>query len=453
MKFQMMNLVTSIVCFNRLAPKIALHSGLSFIGMMLTALLFSSHGLASRLTIEVTRGVDNPTRIAVVPFRRDHAQGIDLASVVSADLSRSGRFEVIDRSLMLSSPSAIEDVYFRDWRALGVEYLVIGISTVVDGKREINFELVDIAQRRVLHKQSFKGSPSIERKLAHRVSDAVYQKLTGVPGAFSTRLMYVSVSRDPASKRPNRLYLADSDGANFKVMLESEHPILSPTWSPDGKQVAYVSFENDRPAIYRQNLATAVRERLTNFSGINSSPAWSPDGRYMAMVLSKDGSPDIYVMDLRTRELERMTDHFAIDTEPAWMPDGKSLVFTSDRGGAPQIYKLDIKSKKVQRLTFEGRYNAAADVLPDGKSMVMVHHGAKSGYQIVWYELGTGRMIELTQSDLDESPSIAPNGSMLLYATKDGDQGELAAVALDGKFKYRLPSPNSDVREPAWSPN
>ncbi len=424
-----------------------------FSALFLALSLLSLDAMASRLTIEVTRGVDNPTRIAVVPFRRDHATGIDLASVVSADLSRSGRFEVIDRSLMLSSPAVFDDVYFRDWRALGVEYLVIGVSSIVEGKREIDFELVDINQRRTLHKQMFKGSESIERKLAHRVSDAVYQKLTGVPGAFSTRLLYVSVARDAGSKRPNRLYLADSDGANFKVMLESEHPILSPTWSPDGKQVAYVSFENDRPAIYRQNLATAVRERLTNYPGLNSSPAWSPDGRYMAMVLSKDGNPDIYVMDLRTRDLERLTDHFAIDTEPAWMPDGKSLVFTSDRGGAPQIYKLDIKSKKVQRLTFEGSYNAAADVLPDGKSLVMVHHGAKPGYQIVWYELGSGRMIELTQSNLDESPSIAPNGSMLLYATKDGDRGELAAVALDGKFKYRLPSPNSDVREPAWSPN
>ena len=422
-------------------------------GAVLVSMLlgYSSESDASRLTIEVTRGVENPVRIAVVPFRRDHAEGLDMASVITADLSRSGRFELIDRSLMLSSPGSVDEVYYRDWRSLGVEYLLIGQSSMQDDKRSITFELLDITQQRTLLKQGFSGSSRVQRKLAHRVADAVYESLTGIPGAFSTRLLYVSTAKDSA-KRPNRLYVADSDGANHKVLLESEQPVLSPAWSPDGKQVAYVSFENDRPAIYRQVIGSAEREKLTNFSGLNSSPAWSPDGRKMAMVLSKDGNPDIYVMELRTKKLTRITKHFAIDTEPDWMPDGKSLVFTSDRGGAPQIYKVNLDSLKVSRLTFEGSYNAAADVLPDGKSLVMVHHGSKPGYQIVWYEIDTGRIIELTQSNLDESPSIAPNGSMLLYATKSGGRAELAAVALDGKFKYRLPSPNSDVREPAWSP-
>lgn len=436
-------------CFKRLKEAV-LFSCLVTLSFALQ--FFAPPVLAQGLTIEVTRGIDNPTRVAVVPFRRDHAQGLDIASVIAADLSRSGRFDVIDRSVMLSSPGSIDEVYYRDWRALGVEYLVIGKSQLVEGKRSVAFELIDVNQQASMLKQGFAGASRAERKLAHRIADTVYEELTGVPGAFSTRIMYVSVAKNARNKRPNRLYVADSDGANFKVLLESKEPILSPTWSPDGKQVAYVSFEGDRPGIYRQVIGSAERERLTFFPGLNSSPAWSPDGRKMAMVLSKDGNPDIYVMELKNKTLTRITKHFAIDTEPAWMPDGKSIVFTSDRGGAPQIYQVDLASKKTKRLTFEGSYNASADVLPDGKSMVIVHHGAKPGYQIVWYEIDTGRIIELTQSNLDESPSAAPNGSMLLYATKEKGRAELAAVALDGKFKYRLPSPNSDVREPAWSP-
>ena len=413
--------------------------------------LASASVQANKLTIEITRGVDNPTRVAIVPFRRDHVDGLDLASVVSADLSRSGRFEVLDRDLMLSSPATREEVFYRDWRALGVEYLVIGQSNLVDGNREAKFELIDVTNESSIFVRGFSTDDRFARKLAHKISDAIYQSLTGIPGAFATRLMYVSGAKELNSPRPNRLYVADSDGANYRVVLESKQPIMSPVWAPNGEDIAYVSFENDRPAIYRQNLKTQQREQLTNFKGLNSSPAWSPDGKRMAMVLSKDGNPEIYVMDLRTKALTRLTNHYAIDTEPDWMPDGETLVFTSDRGGSPQIYQVNIASGKVKRLTFEGRYNAGADVSPDGSSMVLVHRG-NSGYQIAWFEFRTGRLIPLTQSTLDESPSIAPNSAMLLYATKEKGRAELAAVAIDGGFKYRLPSANSDVREPAWSP-
>lgn len=406
---------------------------------------------ANRLTIEVTRGIDNPMRIAIVPFRRDHKQGLDLASVIAEDLSRSGRFETLDRDLMLSAPASSDEVYYRDWRALGVEFLVVGQSTIVGGKRDIKFELVDITNKTSVFTRGFAADDRYSRKLAHKISDAVYQNLTGIPGAFATRILYVSGAKGLNSLRPNRLYVADSDGANYKVVLESKQPILSPVWSPDGKHIAYVSFEKDRPAIFRQNLQTQQREQLTNFRGLNSSPSWSPDGNRMAMVLSKDGNPEIYVMDLRTKALTRITNHYGIDTEPDWMPDGKSLVFTSDRGGSPQIYKANLAGGKPKRLTFEGVYNAGADVAPDGSSMVMVHR-AKAGYQIAWFEFSSGRIIELTQSSLDESPSLAPNGAMLLYATKIEGNAELAAVAIDGGFRYRLPSANSDVREPAWSP-
>jgi TolB protein len=406
----------------------------------------------AELVIEITQGADNPTAIAVVPFAvQGSGSGTeDIAAVVQSDLHRSGQFAPVDRRDMLGLPSTKEEVFYRDWRAIETEYLLIGRVTVTDRMR-IDYELYDVLRQKAVYTGFEEGSVNEARMLAHRVSDRVYESLTGIRGAFATRLLYVAVTRVPGGKDYFRLTLADSDGARPIVLLESREPVLAPAWSPDGKEIAYVSFESSRPAIYRQNLQTGAREQLTNFRGLNGAPAWSPDGKKMAMVLSKDGSPDIYLMDLASKALQRITRHYAIDTEPTWMPDGKSLLFTSDRGGRPQIYRYDVASAQTTRLTYEGAYNARARVAQDGRNVVMVHQ-QNGRFHIALLDLVSDRLQVLTTTELDESPSIAPNGSMLLYATKFQGRGILAAVSVDGGVKFRLPARDGDVREPAWSP-
>ena len=409
-------------------------------------------GAQAELTIEITQGVDNPTAIAVVPFAWMGAGSApeDIAGVVDGDLARSGQFSPIGRADMLGRPSTEAEVFYRDWRAINSEYLLVGRVSVA-GQMRIEYDLFDVLRQTKVYSGVETGPANESRMLGHRVADAVYEKLTGIRGAFATRLLYVSVTRVPGGNDYSRLTLADSDGARPIVLLESREPVLAPAWSPDGTQIAYVSFETSRPAIYRQNLATGQREQLTNFKGLNGAPAWSPDGNTMAMVLSKDGSPDIYLMDLATKHLTRITRHYAIDTEPTWMPDGKSLLFTSDRGGRPQIYRYDLKTGSTERVTFEGSYNARARVAQDGRNVVLVHQ-QDGRFHIALLDLVSNRIQVLTSTELDESPSIAPNGSMVLYATKYADRGILAAVSVDGGVKFRLPAREGDVREPAWSP-
>ena len=430
--------------------------------LLLLAAVFAVPAARAQLVIEITQGVDDPTPIAVVPFAWEGAGAApeDLAQVVQDDLQRSGQFEPVPRADMLGFPTREDELFYRDWRALQSEYVLIGrVAAEDDGAANpaatpglsVRWELYDVLRQSRIAEGDMAMPAGEARMLAHRISDAVYEKLTGIPGAFATRLIYVSVTRNPTGKDYYRLTLADADGARPIVLLDSREPIMSPSWSPDGQQVAYVSFETGRPAIFRQVLATGEREQLTNFRGLNSSPAWSPDGNSIAMVLSKDGSPDIYLMDLASRRLTRVTRHYAIDTEPSWMPDGGSFLFTSDRGGRPQIYRYDLRTGLTERVTFEGVYNARARVAQDGRNVVLVHQ-REGEFQIAIHDLVTSRLQVLTDTQLDESPSIAPNGSMVLYATKFGDRGILSAVSVDGGVKFRLPSRSGDVREPAWSP-
>jgi len=412
-------------------------------------LLLSAGVSRAELTIEITQGVDNPTAIAVVPFGwQGGALAEDLAAIISQDLRRSGQFSPLANKDMLAFPHQQADVYYRDWRILGTEFLLLGNLDFVDGRYQLTFELYDVLLQKKVLRQTVDGDEAQLRDLAHFVSDKVYELITGIRGAFSTQMIYVEAL---GGNKLYRLMLADVDGAREKTLLESSQPLMSPSWSPDGKSVAYVSFETGRPAIFRQQIATAERQQLTNFRGLNGAPVWSPDGNQLALVLSKDGNPEIYTLDLTSGVFNRVTKHFAIDTEPNWTIDGKGIVFTSDRGGKPQIYQVTLASGRVERLTFEGDYNARARISPDGKSLVMVHR-YNGVYHIAAQDMASGDIRVLTETQLDESPSIAPNGAMLMYATKYQGKGILAAVSLDAGVKFRLPSKSGDVREPSWSP-
>lgn len=421
----------------------------------LTLLLWLSfaHQALSELTIEITKGVDDAVPVAVVPmeWRGNESFPEDVTSVVDSDLTLSGRFKTLPVEQMLSLPNEESEVLFRDWRLLDVEYVIIGYMEPLDYGVRLHFELYNVFKQSKVLEQTIEGGPNDLRDMAHYVSDVVYEELTGIEGAFSTQIMYVTVTGAVDNQR-FQLNIADADGHRVDTILRSSEPILSASWGPEGERIAYVSFEENRkPAIYLRNLRTGTEQKLTDYPGLNSAPSFSPDGKRLAIVLSKDGNPDIYTLNLETRRLRRITRHYGIDTEPSWGPDGNSIIFTSNRGGQPQIYKIHLDDFQIERLTFEGDYNAKASVLPDGSGLVMVHR--RNGiFHIAYLDLKRGRLTVLTETSLDESPSIAPNGSMLIYATQVDGQGILAAVSIDGGVKFNLPSTEGDVREPAWSP-
>ena len=421
-------------------------------GLLLLSLAASTW--ADLDTIIIDQGVDDPIRIAVVPFAlsEDLDSADNLAKLIRFDLARSGQFDPVAPENMLSYPSTQDAVFFRDWRILQTAYLVIGqAQTNALGQIQVSYQLFDVATQSQLQSVSFNIAREQWRDLGHKIADLVYTEVTGVRGAFSTKILYVLAQDIGTQNARYKLQVADVDGERARTLFDSSEPILSASWSPDGRRVAYVSFETGRPSIILQDIDGPNREQLTNFRGINGSPVFSPDGKQLAMVLSRSGDPEVFVMDLETRKLRRITRHPAIDTEPSWSPDGRYLVFTSDRGGKPQIYQLELATNFLERLTFVGDYNARARLLPDGRHLVFVHR--RNGiFHIAWQDLLEDRLLVLTESSLDESPSLAPNGAMLIYATQDQDKGILAVVSVDGRVKYRLPSSSGDVREPAWSP-
>lgn len=420
-------------------------------------LLLTGQLAQAQLMVEVTQGVEAPTSIAVVPFGNNAGSAVseDVARVVGQNLARSGFFSAMPRENMLGFPSRREDLYFRDWRVSNMDYVVIGRIDPGQGDQfSLHFELYDVLREQQILSEQVSATASSLRDAAHYMADRIFEQLTGLKGAFSTKVVYVTAEQLAGEKQRYRLHLADWDGARAQTILESAQPIMSPSWSMDGSKLAYVSFETGRPAIYVQYLATGKRERIQSFPGLNGAPAWSPDGNRLALVLSRDGNPEVYLLDLRSRQLQRLTQHYGIDTEPAWAPDGKSLIFTSDRGGQPQIYRLGLEDRKLERLTFEGNYNARGRLTQDGRFLAMVHRssGGGNGFNIAVQDLKTGRLDILTQSGMTESPSIAPNGSVVIYATQEGTKGVLAATSLDGRVQFRMPVDRGDVREPAWSP-
>ncbi|RBP84693.1 Tol-Pal system protein TolB [Marinomonas rhizomae] len=424
-----------------------------WLSILFSCLIFIGSARA-QLVIEITSGADQLLPIAVVPFGYDGVDALpeDIAQIVEADLARSGLFQAIPRSNMLSMPTKESDVFYRDWRLLKSDYVVIGtVKKLPSNQYRIGFELLNVLSQKPVQKHSsIDVSANNFRDAAHYISDKVYELLTGTRGAFSTRILYVTAEGD--KKAPLfKLQVADADGHRPQVVVESKEPILSPSWSMDGRKIAYVMFRNRRPNIFIQELATGKRQQIAQFRGLNGAPSWSPDGKKLALVLSKDNNPEIYTLEIATQKLERMTNHYAIDTEPSWEPDGKGIVFTSDRGGNPQIYRLDVNSKRVERVTFEGELNTRARMTPDGRYLVTVQKN-NGNYHIALQDMKTGRVQVLTETYLDESPSIAPNGSMVMYATTYQGKGILGVVSVDGLVKYRLPSADGDVREPSWSP-
>ena len=430
--------------------------GRTVIAFFVAAFLASAANAEIKITVTKSTVAKQP--IAIVPFGWQHGGeplSVDIAAIVRDDLARTGLYKPVPFDSLPGRPHRHDQINFKDWRLLGPRSLIIGNvtpSVTVDGGFVVEFELYDVLERERVVGYQLTANEQAMRRVAHQISDQIYEKLTGNPGAFDTRVAYVTEQRDADGGARYMLSIADVDGYNEQIILDSSRPIMSPAWSPDGTKVAYVSFESDRPHIFVQEVATGNREPVAEFPGINGAPAFSPDGDRLAMTLSKDGNPEIYVMDLRNRRLRRVTTNPAIDTEPAWSPDGRSLAFTSDRGGKPQIYRVAIAGGgRPERITFEGSYNARPVFSPDGEKLALVHGGG-GRYRIGLLDLENGALQLLTDSRLDESPSFAPNGSMILYATTDGASSVLSAVSADGRMHQRLAVQTGGVREPAWSP-
>jgi TolB protein len=405
------------------------------------------------LTIEITSGVQNALPIAIVPFvcETPVSPPENVSGVITADLQRSGRFAPLPERDMLSHPRDASQIDYGDWRKLGMDHLVIGRVCPSGDGFEVRFQLFDVLRQVQLTGLTYRADRKGLRRTAHQIADVIYETLLGEPGAFATRIAYVTETVDAVGVHKYTLEVADSDGYNPRPVLVSPQPLMSPAWSPDGARLAYVSFESGTPAIYVQDVNSGARELVSHSPGLNGAPAWSPDGKRIALVLSKDGSPNIYVLDLGTKALQQITRTLAIDTEPAWAPDGKSIVFTSDRGSKPQIYRVSLATGETRRLTFEGDYNARPSISPNGKYLAVVNNSGR-GFNIAVLELASGAMQVLTQGGRDESPSFAPNGSMIIYATKEGTKGFLSVVSVDGRVRQRLVLEGGQAREPAWSP-
>ncbi|MDU9391468.1 Tol-Pal system beta propeller repeat protein TolB [Pseudomonas japonica] len=410
---------------------------------------------AEEKNILVTSGSDRAAPIAVVPFGLQGGSVLpeDMADIIGNDLRNSGYYAPIPRQNMISLPSQASEVIFRDWKALGAQYIMVGSIVPSGGRLQVQYALFNVATEQQVLTGSVSGTVDQLRDMSHYIADQSFEKLTGIKGAFSTRMLYVTAERFSTNSTRYTLQRSDYDGARAVTLLQSREPILSPRFAPDGKRIAYVSFEQRRPRIFVQHIDTGRREQITNFEGLNGAPAWSPDGNRLAFVLSRDGNPEIYVMDMGSRQMTRVTNSPAIDTEPFFGKDGSTLYFTSDRGGKPQIYKTSIGSGGAERVTFVGNYNANPKLSADEKTLVMIHRQEGfTNFKVAAQDLQRGSVKILSDTNLDESPTVAPNGTMLIYATRQQGRGVLMLVSLNGRVRLPLPTAQGEVREPSWSP-
>jgi TolB protein len=413
--------------------------------LFLLALFFSATSRAA-LDIEITGGAAQQIPIAVVPFAQSAGQQEDISLVISSDLRRSGLFRLLETRGVASLPHDLAEVKYPEWAALQAQALVIGkVDLGADGKLKVSFRLLDVLKQNQLAGLEYDVTPGQLRQTAHKIADIIYEKLTGEPGVFATRITYVTKN----GKR-FALVVADADGYNPQTVLSSNEPIISPAWSPDGTKLAYVSFEKKKPVIFIQSLVSGQRTVLANYKGNNSAPAWSPDGKRLAIVLTHGENSQVYLINADGTGLQQLSSNRAIETEPEWSPDGKWIYFTSDRGGGPQIYRMSPLGGDAQRVTFEGSYNASPHLSPDGKLLAFIRRdGGK--FQVAVQDLATGQVQVLSDSAQDESPSFAPNGRLIIFATSIRGKGVLSVVSADGRVKQRL-SEAADVREPSWSP-
>mgnify|MGYP001089551650 FL=1 len=420
--------------------------------LLLTIIFLMPLGCLGELFLEITKGSEDPYRIAISPFDGDVRTSNQLHNIIRNDLMRTGEFSILDEELVLPIKIKDDELIYSDWKLLGMDYLITGSIIKTKNSIDVNYEIYDIHKKKKVRSSKVFGIPNQIRQLAHYTSDGIYESISGIKGIAATKLLYVNETKNSKSISAYKLMLADSDGANEKVLLTSSEPIISPSWSPDGKKVAYVSFETGIAKVFIQDIASGKRESVLSKNTQISSPSWSPDGKYLSLTLYQDGNAEIYIMRLRDRTLTRMTNQFAIDTESSWSPKGNKIIFTSGRSGSPQIYELDLRklNPKAKRISFEGTYNAKASYLPKEEGIIFVHRSYDGLFHIALKYKKENFIRVLTEAKMDESPSVAPNGNMVIYGIKEKNLSMLAGFSLSGA-RFKLPASEGEVREPAWS--